>query len=147
MAQYQPLITALFHAVSVKGDYLKANLSRALLPRQDLNAVSDPEALAQAIDQLCLLSDLFQYDDAAQLLTTSASYQPLNQAVITAALPLALQDKIAVKCTFITGSTNADLAQQPLAVDTHGFSNNAAIAVAEMQEGGRGRREKNGFRL
>lgn len=128
------LMEALFQQVSVKGEYPLSVLQKSL--------AVEPNALISAIEALCEISDLFNYDAAFQVLATRTTYIPLEMVKILKGLPIDLQDKVTICRSFITESTNSDLEKISLVNDDCDTSNLMAIAVTEMQRGGRGRRAK-----
>lgn len=128
------LIEAIFQKVSKKGIYSKEELAALL--------VVDQNTLEEAMVALCAMSDLFQYDSFLQSFETVATYQPLGKLQIFHYLPEILHDKFLIKTSFITNSTNTDLEKVRLPTENDGFSDFAAVAVTEMQQGGRGRRAK-----
>ena len=130
------LLAAIFRQVSKKGSYHKDDLSALLNVEGDV--------LGEALEELCSISDLFKYDASLQTLETVVSYQPLDPYRIEQLLSKDLADNIFIKTAFVTTSTNTDLEKitLPEASTPQGFSGSAAIAVAEMQQGGRGRRAK-----
>ncbi len=116
-----------------------------------------PLSLAQAIDSsqwLAAQSTLFKFDlnigtvgdnwvggleKSKPSLTTLREYQPLNEQMIRHKLPEIVNAQSQFIIKFITESTNADL----LSLDI--VSREAqpiTVAVAEMQQSGRGRRDK-----
>lgn len=129
-----PLLEKLFHYVAPKGTYSQAILQSAL-------NIEESE-LEPLIQELCALSNLFQYDEAQKSLVSVVGYQPLSNEKILKALPADLAEKIVVKNSFVTDSTNTDLEKVKLPVRQDVGDKTAAIAVTEMQQGGRGRRAK-----
>ena len=130
------LLAAIFRQVSKKGSYHKDDLSALLNVEGDI--------LGEALEELCSISDLFKYDSSLQTFETVVSYQPLDLYRIEQLLSKDLADNIFIKTAFVTTSTNTDLEKitLPEASTPQGFAGSAAIAVAEMQQGGRGRRAK-----
>lgn len=109
---------------------------------------SIPLSLEQATvssQWLAKQSGLFEFNpgDSDQLyptIRTLKRYQPLDEAEIRSYLPQIINPQCYILNNFITESTNADLLR--LNAD---FAENiapVAIAIAEMQQSGRGRREK-----
>lgn len=105
-------------------------------------------SLEQAIASsqwLAKQSELFEFnpgdsDDLNPTITTLKRYQPLDEAEIRSYLPQIINQQCYILNNFITESTNADLLM--LNIDAAEKIAPIAIAVAEMQQRGRGRREK-----
>ncbi|GGZ97827.1 biotin--[acetyl-CoA-carboxylase] ligase [Ignatzschineria ureiclastica] len=107
-----------------------------------------PLSLEQAIASsqwLAKQSTIFEFDSGHNgnlppTITTLKRYQPLDEAEIRSYLPPIINQQCSILNNFITESTNADLLT--LNVDSAEKIVPIAIAVAEMQQSGRGRREK-----
>lgn len=134
MDQINQVIDRLFQYVSKRGEYPLSVL------QSTLNI--DAERLQDAITELCAISNLYHYDVESDILQTLVDYEPLDALKILALLPKAYQDQISIQRTFVTGSTNTDLERIRLSSFTAQESLLAAVAVTEMQRGGRGRRAK-----
>lgn len=132
--QLDQVVEALFRATSNRGEYFKSELQSILKV--------DDELVLKAIHHLCTLSDLFQYEVESDRLIVLESYRPLDERIITTKLPIELADKIAIQRLFVTDSTNTDLEQISLSSRDGKAQISAAVAITEMQRGGRGRRAK-----
>lgn len=129
---------AVFNALCRKGSYDLETLQDTLLKR-GIPCTTDV-AIMDAIKTLVAASDLYELSESATSVTSHHSYIPLNPRSIESALPLSYRGKILIEHRFVTTSTNTDLA--PLKLLPVGANSLAAIAVAEMQTGGKGRRAK-----
>lgn len=87
------------------------------------------------IEELAELSDLFTFDAKTAKFVTQKSYLPLAKNRIEAALPDAIEGRFVIGTKMITDSTNSDVLDLTP-------QDSPAIAVAEMQRSGRGRRSK-----
>ena len=128
------VIEVLFQHVANKGIYAVDELQAVLM--------LDQNEIIEGIQELCHLSDLFNFDEASGAFITLKAYQPLDSEKILNHLSADLKDKIIIQQTFVTGSTNSDLEKVVLGGDQAGLLNTLAISVTEMQRGGRGRRAK-----
>lgn len=127
------MIEVLFQKVAKKGDYSLDSLQSSLQ--------IDNELLQDGLHQLSLMSDLFTLDINLGVFSTLREYIPLNSQHILGFLPRELQSQIHVENRFITQSTNLDLVKISVVGDAFSQTS-AAIAVAEMQQSGKGRRAK-----
>lgn len=98
--------------------------------------------IVDGIETLMHSSDLYEYDVNQRILLTQSSYIPLNKQKILGSLSALLSasttDKIFISPCFVTSSTNTDLEK----ISLKSKDCTAAVVVAEMQMGGRGRRSK-----
>ena len=127
-------VESLFLIVNQRGRYPIAMLAGMLS--------QDETRIRAAVLRLCQLSNLFVFDEAENTLETIDSYIPLDSLAIRHQLPLALRQKVSISRFFVTGSTNSDLENIALTDANCDAGDLAAIAVAEMQQGGKGRRAK-----
>lgn len=127
-------IEMLFQKVARKGDYSFATLQSGLQV--------DDELLKDHLTQLGLMSDLFKIDTIQGVFSTLREYIPLNSQAISELLPQNVQSQILIENHFVTQSTNLDLEKIQVSGNEENDHPLAAIAVAEMQRSGKGRRAK-----
>ena len=126
---------AIFNLVADRGSYELDSLHQKLSAHYSRITKDD---IIDGVETLMRSSDLYEYDSDKGLLVTRESYIPLNREAIMASLSVPISDVVSIYSRFVTSSTNTDLENISLT------SNDtiAAISVAEMQMGGRGRRSK-----
>lgn len=134
VSQMNQVMEALFQHVAGRGSYSMSELQSALN--------IDENTLQSTIEELCSISHLYQYDAQMKTLVTLADYVPLDQRQILTQLPKDISDHVLMKCSFVTDSTNTDLECIQLRSLTQQGGLLAAVAITEMQRGGRGRRAK-----
>lgn len=127
----------IFRHVKNKGRYSVGELYELLRNQYQDRRISQ-ESIDDALRTLASVSDLYEYHEAHQLLVVNSTYMPLNPMSIESLLPDSISEEIAINHCFVTLSTNSDLEK----LNLQNRNVKAAIAIAEMQSGGRGRRAK-----
>lgn len=127
----------IFRHVKNGGQYSVDALHEALRNHYQDDRITR-ESIIDGIQTLASVSDLYEYHEGPALLIVNTAYTPLNPITITSLLPADIAGKVDVRPCFVTVSTNSDLEKVVLKEQPY----MAAIAVAEMQNGGRGRRAK-----
>ncbi|MHC5225254.1 biotin--[acetyl-CoA-carboxylase] ligase [Ignatzschineria sp. LJL83] len=132
MKEDMDIIETIFQNVSAKKEY-SLDILKSMLGIEEA-------ILRDNLDQLCLISDLFKVEN--EKFSTLKEYIPLNSQEILGFLPKDLQSQLLIENRFMTQSTNLDLEKIQVAGNEECTHPLAAIAIAEMQRSGKGRRAK-----